>query len=60
MSRHFPSATAADHERTGTSPSIAEIMDSRPKAVFSRTLQTAAWPPATILRGDTAGEIARL
>jgi dihydrofolate reductase len=38
----------------------AAPMNDIPKVVFSRTLQTAAWPQTRIASGDTAQEIARL
>ena len=38
----------------------AAPMNDIPKVVFSRTLQTAAWPQTRIARGETAQEIARL
>jgi dihydrofolate reductase len=39
---------------------IATAMNEKPKAVFSRTLQTADWGPAEIFGGDVAAEIADL
>ena len=38
----------------------AAPMNDIPKVVFSRTLETAAWPQTRIASGDTAQEIARL
>ncbi len=49
MAQHFPTATGP----------VAEVMKQADKAVVSSTLQTADWAN-TILRGDLAGEIARL
>lgn len=56
MAQYWPAFTDA----TGTSPgevAIARVLNSRPKAVFSRTLQHADWADSTILRGDTAEEL---
>ncbi len=39
---------------------VAPIMNSTPKVVFSRTLESADWPESRIARGDTAEEIAKL
>src|SRR5881392_4188504 len=39
---------------------IATAMNSKPKAVFSRTLQKAEWGPAEIFGGDLSAEIADL
>ena len=39
---------------------IAAPMNEIPKVVFSGSLQSAAWPPARIARGDAAEELARL
>lgn len=41
-------------------PSGHRPMNGIPKIVFSRTLQSAGWPEARIVRGDTADEIAKL
>lgn len=38
----------------------AAPMNDVPKVVFSRTLQSAAWPETRIASGDTAQEVARL
>lgn len=50
MSRHWP----------GRSTPTANVMNSIPKVVFSRTLEHADWPESRIARGDTAEEIAKL
>jgi dihydrofolate reductase len=50
MAGHFP--TAADP--------IAEVMNSAPKAVFSRTLRSADWAGTTIVGGDIAEELDKL
>jgi dihydrofolate reductase len=39
---------------------IATAMNEKPKAVFSRTLQTAGWGPAEIFGGDLGTDIATL
>jgi dihydrofolate reductase len=39
---------------------IATAMNEKPKAVFSRTLETAAWGPAEIFSGDLSAGIADL
>jgi dihydrofolate reductase len=39
---------------------IADAMNEKPKAVFSRTLQQATWGPAEIFGGDLSREIADL
>src|SRR4029078_4569012 len=39
---------------------IASAMNEKPKAVFSRTLETADWGPAEILSGDLGAGIADL
>jgi dihydrofolate reductase len=39
---------------------IADAMNRKPKAVFSRTLQTADWGPAEIFGGDLSAAIADL
>lgn len=39
---------------------IAEKMNGLPKVVFSRTLAAADWNNTRLLKGDVAGEIARL
>lgn len=38
----------------------ADMMNAVPKVVVSTTLDDAAWENSTLLRGDVAGEIARL
>jgi dihydrofolate reductase len=39
---------------------IADYMNSLPKVVCSRTLQTAAWNNTTLVKDDVVGELARL
>jgi len=50
MAQHWPS-------RSGPT---ADLMNSIPKVVFSRTLEHADWPESRIASGDTAQEIAKL
>ena len=50
MAGHFPTADGP----------IAEVMNSAPKAVFSRTLRSADWPGTTIVGGDIAEELDKL
>jgi dihydrofolate reductase len=39
---------------------IADYMNSLPKVVCSRTLQTATWNNTTLVKDNVAGEVARL
>ena len=39
---------------------IADQMNNLPKVVFSRTLERAEWSNSRLVRGDAAGEVARL
>jgi dihydrofolate reductase len=41
-------------------PIVAEGMNARPKTVFSRTLDGAAWRNTTLLTGDPAAAVRRL
>lgn len=50
MAAHWPGAT----------DDYASCMNSIPKVVFSRNLDTASWPETRIARGDLADEIAAL
>lgn len=50
MANHWPSR----------SDPTADLMNSIPKVVFSRTLEHADWPESRIAGGDTAQEIAKL
>lgn len=36
------------------------LMNSIPKIVFSRTMSRAEWGPATLIKDDAAGEVARM
>jgi dihydrofolate reductase len=60
MAPYFASATQEEDDPddpAGGGAEIAKLMNTIPKAVLSRTLQTADWGPAEILRGDTAAEL---
>src|SRR5258706_7141285 len=50
MAGHFPTAAGP----------IAEVMNSAPKAVFSRTLRSADWAGTTIVGGDMPEELDKL
>lgn len=52
MAQYFPTADS-DHP-------YAEVMNSAPKAVFSRTLTNTDWTNSRIAGGDTAEEIETL
>ena len=39
---------------------VAELMNSVPKVVFSRTLQRAEWRNTNLVKGDAAAEVANL
>jgi dihydrofolate reductase len=45
---------------TDDDPDVARLMNSLPKYVFSRTLETASWKNTTLLKGEAAQEILRL
>lgn len=67
LAKYWPSAGAlasADAPGGFTSKDreieFAGLMNSIPKVVFSRTLSKADWGPATIIRENIAGEIARM
>ena len=44
----------------GSDVLMADFLNHTTKYVVSSTLQTLAWQPATVIKGDIAGEIARL
>jgi dihydrofolate reductase len=52
MASYWPSAVDAAE--------VARLMNSMPKYVFSRTLETAHWSNTTLLTGDAAAEIQKL
>ena len=41
-------------------PTVAEGMNRMPKAVFSRTMDTASWNNTKVLKGDLATEVRKL
>ena len=45
---------------TDPADEIANALNTRPKFVASRTLDTVEWNNSTLLRGDVAGEVAKL
>ena len=51
---------AKSHSETKVENDFADAFVSLNRLVFSRTLQSAAWPQTRIARGETAQEIARL
>jgi dihydrofolate reductase len=51
MANHWPSAPADE---------IADKMNSLPKVVFSRTLQTVEWKNSRLVKGNAAEEVSRL
>jgi dihydrofolate reductase len=55
MAGYWPTEQA-----TRTEPEIAELMNTLPKTVFSRTLRDASWSNSRLVREDAAGEVARL
>ena len=55
MAGYWPTDEAAASE-----PKIAELMNSLPKTVFSRTLREVTWENTRLVRDDAAGEVARL
>ena len=50
MAQHWPTATGE----------VADIMNSIPKVVFSRTLDQAGWNNTRLVNSDAEGEVARL
>jgi dihydrofolate reductase len=55
MASFWPTKMAAD-----SMPIVAEHMNSVPKVVFSKTLNTAEWSNTTLLKGDLSAEVRRL
>jgi dihydrofolate reductase len=41
-------------------PVVAEAMNSLPKVVFSRTLETASWNNTRLVKGDIAAEVRKM
>ncbi len=55
MSSFWPTPMAAKQL-----PTVAEGMNRMPKAVFSRTMDTASWNNTKVLKGDLATEVRKL
>lgn len=55
MAEFWPSPTALKED-----PVVAELMNTLPKIVVSRTLQTADWNNTRLVKTDVAGELSRL
>jgi dihydrofolate reductase len=47
-------------EASGNDPQIAEIMNTIPKIVFSRTLNQAEWNNTRLVKEDAASEVSKL
>jgi dihydrofolate reductase len=52
MATYWPTSQAARN-----SPVVAARMNSLPKVVFSRTMETASWTNTKVVRGDLAAEV---
>jgi dihydrofolate reductase len=55
MASYWPTDIARTND-----PVVADKMNSLPKIVFSRTLESADWNNTRLVKGDVAGEIANL
>ena len=55
MARWWPTPAAL-----AAMPAVAEGMNRMPKAVFSRTMDRAAWQNTTVVRGDIAAAVRKL
>jgi dihydrofolate reductase len=55
MASYWPTAVAIEND-----PIVAGKMNSMPKIVFSRTLQTADWENSRLVKDNIAGEVQRL
>jgi dihydrofolate reductase len=55
MLSYWPTAQAMKND-----PEIAESMNSLPKVVFSRTLDTASWRNTKLVKGDLAAEVRKM
>jgi dihydrofolate reductase len=55
MASFWPTPMAAKQ-----SPAVAEGMNRMPKAVFSRTMDTASWKNTKVVKGDLATEVRKL
>lgn len=52
MASYWPTADRAEP--------LTDMINARPKIVFSKSLTTGAWPPSTVVREDPAKTVARL
>lgn len=55
MAAYWPTPAALE-----AVPVVAEKMNSKPKVVFSRTLETASWSNTKLVKGDIAAEVVKL
>jgi dihydrofolate reductase len=55
MIAYWPTPTAAKND-----PEVAAGMNSMPKVVFSRTLDTVSWENTTLVKGDLVAETRKL
>ena len=55
MASYWPTPQAVKN-----APVVAEGMNAMPKAVFSRTLQNAAWRNTTLVKGDLVTEVRKM
>lgn len=55
MAAYWPTHAAAD-----ASPTVASLMNSLPKVVFSHTLDSADWGGTRLVRGDAVSEVSEL
>jgi dihydrofolate reductase len=55
MASYWPTPLAAQ-----SNPIVAARMNSLPKVVFSRTLESVAWSNTRLMKGDLAAEVRRL
>ena len=55
MASYWPTPAAIKND-----PIVAEGMNSMPKVVFSRTLNTASWSNTKLVKGDIASEIRKM
>jgi dihydrofolate reductase len=55
MASYWPTPAAVKND-----PIVAEGMNSAPKVVFSRTLDTASWKNTKVVKGDLAGEVRKM